>query len=135
MKDCVLSLRTLKRRKLHIREVPVPPFLMQALDDYYGLRRCQADPELAGTRLWPFHRVTAWRVVKSIMTEAGLRGAVSAPKAFRHGFGASAVQAGIPITLLQRWLGHARLSTTAIYADVAGPEELSLAQRYWEWLS
>jgi site-specific recombinase XerD len=106
---------------------------MQALEGHYRLRERQADQELRQVRLWPFHRVTAWRIVKQITQDAGLYGPVSTPKAFRHGFGAGAVQAGIPITLLQRWLGHARLTTTAIYTGVIGPEELSLAKRYWEW--
>jgi hypothetical protein len=41
-------------------------------------------------------------------------------------------QAGIPVTLLQRWLGHARLTTTAIYLEVSGPEERAIAARFWE---
>jgi integrase/recombinase XerD len=84
-------------------------------------------------RLWMFHRVTAWRIVKGVMTMARLQGAAACPKGFRHGFGAGSIQAGIPITLLQRWLGHARLSTTAIYADLSGPEEYHFAKRYWRW--
>ena len=27
----------------------------------------------------------------------------------------TALQAGVPVNLLQRWLGHARIGTTAIY--------------------
>ncbi len=30
-----------------------------------------------------------------------------------------------------RWLGHASLRTTAIYADVAGPDERAIASRMW----
>jgi site-specific recombinase XerD len=37
------------------------------------------------------------------------------------------------MNLVQRWLGHARISTTAIYADASGPEEQALAARYWDW--
>ncbi len=133
--ESLVSILTLKRRRLHIREVPIPPFLMQALNGHYRLRDQQVDANLRDGRLWPFHRTTAWRIVKQVMTEAGLHGAISAPKAFRHGFGVGTVQAGVPITQLQRWLGHARLSTTAIYTEVAGPEELSLARRYWRWSS
>ena len=58
---------------------------------------------------------------------------MACPKAFRHGFGTGGVQAGIPVTLLQRWLGHARLASTAVYTDVAGPEEMQLIQHYWRW--
>jgi site-specific recombinase XerD len=67
------------------------------------------------------------------MSIARLHGRAACPKAFRHGFGTGIVQAGIPITLLQRWLGHARLSTTAIYTQVSGPEDFALAERYWHW--
>jgi site-specific recombinase XerD len=43
----------------------------------------------------------------------------------------AAVSAGIPLNLVQKWLGHAQLSTTAIYADAAGAEEKDIAQRMW----
>jgi integrase len=33
--------------------------------------------------------------------------------------------------LVQRWLGHAQLSTTAIYADAVGEEECHIAARLW----
>jgi integrase/recombinase XerD len=33
--------------------------------------------------------------------------------------------------MAQKWLGHAQLSTTAIYADATGPEEKRLAERMW----
>jgi site-specific recombinase XerD len=35
------------------------------------------------------------------------------------------------LNLVQRRLGHAQLSTTAIYADAAGPEEHAIAARMW----
>jgi integrase/recombinase XerD len=41
------------------------------------------------------------------------------------------IQAGIPLNLLQRWLGHAQLTTTAIYANAVGPEERTIAARMW----
>jgi integrase/recombinase XerD len=41
------------------------------------------------------------------------------------------VQNGIPLNLVQRWLGHAQLSTTAIYADAVGPEEHAIAAKMW----
>jgi site-specific recombinase XerD len=38
---------------------------------------------------------------------------------------------GVPLNLLQRWLGHAQLTTTAIYANAIGPEERQIAERMW----
>jgi site-specific recombinase XerD len=29
-------------------------------------------------------------------------------------------------------MGHARISTTAIYADVSGEEELAFAAKFWD---
>jgi site-specific recombinase XerD len=131
--DCLISFRTLKRRRVHIRQVPVPSYLMRALDQHFQLRARQADSELREMRIWLMCRVTAWRIVKCVMAMAQVHGAAACPKAFRHGFGTGGVQAGIPVTLLQRWLGHANLSTTAIYTEVTGPEEMELARRYWRW--
>ncbi len=131
--DGLISFRTLKRRRLHIRQVPAPPHLLRLIERGFELRGLQADPELRQAPLWRFHRVTAWRIVKRVMASAKLQCAAACPKAFRHGFGASNIQAGIPVTLVQRWLGHARLSTTAIYTEVSGPEEFALAERYWRW--
>jgi integrase/recombinase XerD len=38
----------------------------------------------------------------------------------------------VPPHLVQRWLGHASLKTTAIYGDVVGPEERAFAARMWK---
>lgn len=46
-------------------------------------------------------------------------------------FGVAAVQASIPLNLVQRWMGHAQLSTTAIYAEAMGKEERDMAARMW----
>jgi integrase/recombinase XerD len=38
------------------------------------------------------------------------------PKGLRHGFGVTAVSKGIALNMVQKWLGHAQPTTTAIYA-------------------
>jgi integrase/recombinase XerD len=43
------------------------------------------------------------------------------PKGLRHSFGVKAIQSKVPLNLVQRWMGHASLRSTAIYADVIGP--------------
>jgi integrase len=81
--------------------------------------------------LWDFGRTTAWKHVIAVMKAAGVKGPQATPKGLRHGFGIAAIQAGIPLNLLQRWLGHAQLTTTAIYANAVGPEERNIAARMW----
>jgi integrase/recombinase XerD len=56
----------------------------------------------------------------------------ASPKAYTALFGIVAVAAGIPLNLVQRWLGHTQLSTTAIYnyANAVGArKEKDIARR------
>ena len=128
----IVALRTLKRRKPHVREVPIAPGLMEALDRQFGLRELQRNPETANERLWNFCRVTAWRYVKGAMLEAGVVGRPACPRGLRHGFGVGTLQALVPLNMVQKWMGHARISTTAIYADASGDEEADFAARFWD---
>jgi integrase/recombinase XerD len=95
---------------------------VDALDLGHGIRERQARRGKGrGERLWPWSRMTGWRAVHAVMATAGLDGPQASPKGRRHGFGVAAVSAGIPLNLVQKWLGHAQLSTTAIYASLTAP--------------
>lgn len=131
MESSVVSIRTLKRRRPIVREVPIPPSLIISLEAAFDIRSAQHDPMRARHRLFSFDRTTAWRTIKAAMAGAGISGTPACPRGFRHGYGVHAIQSGIPLNLLQRWLGHSRLTTTAIYADAVGPEECLLAARLW----
>ena len=128
----LISLRTLKRRRPHVREVPIAPGLMSAIDRHFGLNELQREPETANRRLWSFSRVTAWRFVKGAMLEAGVVGRPACPRGLRHAFGVGTLQALVPLNMVQKWMGHARISTTAIYADASGDEEAAFAARFWD---
>ena len=109
----VLVFETLKKRQAGIyRAVPVPPALLDALDLVHGIRELQARRGKGrGVRLWPWSRMTGWRAVHAVMAAADLDGPQASPKGLRHGFGVAAVSAGIPLNLVQKWLGHAYLPT------------------------
>ena len=42
---------------------------------------------------------------------------LACPKGLRHGFGIRAAGYNVPTNLIQRWMGHASPTTTAIYLD------------------
>jgi len=126
------NLLTLKRRKRGlVRQVLLPPELLRDLNRLFDLRRRQLDRDLATIPLWTWSRTTAWRRVKEVMATAGIAGAAAMPKGLRHSFGVNAFQSGVPPHLVQRWLGHASLETTAIYGDVIGPEERAFSAQMW----
>lgn len=133
LSERVLRFETLKKRKRGVyRDVPVPPALLDALDLVHGVREAQGRPDRGrGRLLWPMARMTAWRKVVGVMKEAGITGAHASPKGLRHGFGVAAVGAAIPLNLVQKWMGHAQLTTTAIYANAVGAEEQAIAARMW----
>lgn len=118
-----LILRTLKRRRLVYRAVPIPPILIAAL---------KALPAAPDGRFWRMHRTTAWRHISGAMRFAGIEGPMASCKGLRHGFGLHAAAAGVPPNLIAKWLGHASLATTAIYLDAVGAEEREFAERIWQ---
>ena len=117
---------TLKRRRRGLfRSVPIPDSVTQLF------RQILAGAEPTD-HIWKFSRTTAFRVVKEQMALAGITGGMACPKGLRHGFAIACLEQKIPLTTLKKWMGHARLETTAIYLDVAGDEERELAKRLWK---
>jgi integrase len=122
-----IALRSLKKRKRAIvfREVPVPAELFGVLHKVHGL-------EDRSVQLWRLSRCRAWQLVKGIMLEAGIvPGPHATPRGLRHSFGLHAIRSGVPLNLVQRWLGHASMTTTAIYLQAIGDEEREIAARMW----
>lgn len=115
-----------KRQKRVFRAVPLPAKLLNRLKSWIA----------SGTlgekdRLWPWSRMTGYRRITEVMLKARILGPWATPRGLRHGFGIRAIQAGVPLNMVQRWLGHADLKTTAIYACAIGPEEREIAARTW----
>lgn len=121
----IVTLRTLKRRKIIHRRVPLPIELTASLMSVGGARNA---------RLFPWHRSTAYRLVVGVMQRARIEGPQACPKGLRHGFGMRLAAAKVPPNLVQRWLGHASLTTTSIYLDAMGEEERAFAALAWRAL-
>ena len=117
--------RTLKRRCLVHRAVPVPSALVIELVSLTGTKP-------RDQRIWSWTRPTGWRRVKAIMAEAGIKGPQASPKGLRHGFGVANAEHNVPAALTQQWMGHADLETTAIYQQAKGAEARRFAKRLWQ---
>lgn len=132
MEARILSVRSLKKRGRHvIREVPIAPALVPELARLVKQQNTCPDDLLWHRGAYPLPRITAYRWIKTLMKEANIFGAQASPKGLRHGYGVAATLAGIQIHMLQRWMGHASISTTAIYATAIGADQLELADRIW----
>jgi site-specific recombinase XerD len=105
--------------------LPLPDFLIKKLQG-------QVKTIPTNQRLWPWCRTKAWQEVKSAMSSAQTKGPRATAKGLRHGFAIAALQAGVPLNMVSKWLGHSSLEITAIYSNAFGQEERNLAKLLWQ---
>lgn len=128
----VIVFESLKKRRRGVyRAVPVPESFLRQLVTVHNITEVGPDLARRAIRIWPWCRTSAWSLVKRTMLTAGIDSYRSMPRALRHAFAVGAVQRQVPLNILQKWLGHSRITTTAIYAEAVGDEERALAQRMW----
>lgn len=65
------------------------------------------------------------------MQSAGIEGPQACPRGLRRAFVVAAVTAGVPLPTIAAVLGHASLTTTAIYTTAIGAEARDLISRVW----
>lgn len=125
-----LYIESLKKRRDGVfRRVPVSSVTILQLLTVYEFRN---GGRLQGNQpFWNWSRMTGYRHVCAVMREAGIAGLHATPKGLRHGFAVAALEAGAPLNIVQKWLGHADMTTTSIYTDLVGKEERKHAERIW----
>jgi len=119
-REGTIRLPTLKRhnpkKRGHTRLVPVPHQLMAEIGTYLA-----EFPDMRGKvfRLDPgnFRRVFYQRA-----SEAGIPRVLAHPHVLRHTRAIEMLRAGVPVTVVQDILGHAALTTTAVYLRISGQE-------------
>lgn len=123
-------IKSLKKRgnTPHFRAIPMPKVFLKELASVHALNS-QID-----SKLWSWSRSHAWRLVKATMKQAGIdtKMPYGTCKGLRHSFGIHAVTHGVPLNIVQSLLGHANMSTTAIYVDAVGDERRELVSKMWE---
>lgn len=129
-----IILRSLKKRREDVfRAIPCPPKYFDTLNLAHNLMTLQKSKKHTNLPLWKWTRQHANEIIKKIMIEAKItEGKHRTPKGLRHAYGVHAVTVGIPLNMLQKWMGHASIQTTAIYANATGPEEINLASKMWK---
>jgi len=113
---CEVKLPTLKQKKPSFRIVPVPANVLaemgRFLAEYPDMRE-----NLFSITSRAFRYVFTDRC-----KEAGLPSELSHPHVLRHTRAIELLRAGVPVSVVQQLLGHAYLSTTAVYLRFSGAE-------------
>jgi len=127
-----IKLRNLKKRKydsqgkkknVQHRTIPVPNSVIDEIDLVFGLRKLQKEGN--ENLLFNMSRTTAWRLIKTVMTNAGIEGKQATAKGLRHGFGIAMLtgEHPAPIHIIRDLMGHTSSKTTEIYLQATSAEK------------
>ena len=109
-------LPTLKRRKQAKRTVPLSGNVVAEIG-----RILATWPKLRGN-LFRIHRTTVFLTFRKRAEEAGIPPELRHPHVLRHTRAVELLRAGVPVSAVQQILGHANISTTAVYLRFSGVE-------------
>jgi site-specific recombinase XerD len=108
------------------RRVPIAPELIEAIDEYLATERGEHQPTdrlFVGRNDRPYTRESLNYHVVRWLARAGVRKPDGeAAHAFRHTYAKGLVARGVPISSVQKLLGHASLNTTEVYLRMTGAE-------------
>ena len=102
------------------RLVPIGEEASDALIAYLEARPAEfsnADHVFLNRYGSPLSRVSMFKTVKRVASQAGIRKDIS-PHTFRHSFATHLIENGADIRLVQEMLGHESVSTTEIYTHI-----------------
>ena len=123
------------RKLVHIRGgkggrdrlVPLPDAALTLLRDFWRTHRdpvwlFPAGPQArrrlrSGASMPPIHPTTLQRAFTRAVKECGLRKRAHV-HTLRHSYATHLLEAGVPVALIQAYLGHSSPSTTAIYTHL-----------------
>jgi len=109
-----VRLKTLKRRGEAFRVIPMHPELRSAILEYF--LNSHIDPR-SDENVFKMTRQGVDKYFKRMQSSLNFR--IHAHK-FRHTFAVKAIMSGVPLNVLQKWLGHASVFTTNIYTEITG---------------
>jgi integrase/recombinase XerD len=108
------------------RQLPLTARALESLSVYLEKGREALVQDRAETMLFvnqrgrPLTRQGLWLIIKSYAEAAGL-GSDITPHTLRHSFAAHRLAGGTKLQKVRELLGHANISTTQVYMDVADP--------------
>jgi site-specific recombinase XerD len=134
----MITFRNLKQGKdrngieiVRYRQNELPESYLHELQGVYGILKRQKSKAAAKAPLWGFTDRTGYNYVTRVMAKAGITGSKATPRGLRHSMGVSLVLAKVPVSTVQRVLGHASISNTIIYLDVIEDERREMVSQVW----
>jgi len=109
----VVKIPTLKRKRPHLRVIPVKSVLLGEIAKYIATTK----PEDYSS-LFKINRTRVYQIVQKACKDADLYDDRSHPHTFRHSFAVQCVLSGMPVLVLNELLGHVNVENTLVYTKV-----------------
>jgi len=119
------------------RYVPLPALILDQLRAYWRTHRHPVyvfPKQGRATATDTLSRKSVWRVFKAALAESGV-GKAATVHTLRHSWATHLLEAGVPLTLLQRWLGHTSPRTTLLYTQVTQQAEDRAIQALYDLIA
>ena len=114
------------RCKGKCREILLPTELCNRLARWCRQRRIHSGPVFLGRGGQPLSRVTVWKTMKALCTQAGVAWKKVFPHNLRHLFARTFYEIEKNLAKLADILGHSSIETTRIYIMESGAEHVRL---------
>lgn len=111
-----VKIHTLKRKKGTTRTVFVPSEVIAELATYLA-----EFPDMRG-KVFKIQHANFRKKFYELAAKAGIPRDLAHPHVLRHTRAIEMLRAGVPVTIVQNQLGHAYLTTTAVYLRISGVE-------------
>jgi len=95
--DPSLTVRSLKKKKIYFRTIPLNPEYSGMVASY-----CMSNGFKMDQRIFPLSRIRVFQILQDLGSKAGIPKDLCHPHAFRHGFAVNAVLSGVPPLVLRR---------------------------------
>ncbi|SDF31599.1 tyrosine-type recombinase/integrase [Sporolituus thermophilus] len=120
----VISIPTMKRPGNPVRSVPIKDDFIGAIGEYIAREGLTRE-----SKLFKFKRVTAYLYIRNLCREAGINDDRAHPHTCRHTFAIVNLAQGVPVTVVQEWLGHANILNTLIYTRILAQHSRGFAEQ------
>jgi len=118
-----IKLTNLKRKNQTWKIIPIKDSLVGQLGVYVASNKLSPED-----KLFPITRYRADQIIRQAAKEAGLPPKLRHCHILRHSFAVHCLRSGVPITTVQRWLGHSSILNTLVYTQITAEESAVFMQ-------
>jgi integrase/recombinase XerD len=137
------------RKMIHIcqgkggkdRYVPLPDATLEMLRGYWRTHHnpvwlfpTAQESQNSGTPSRPMHETGVQKAFRAALAESGVHKEATV-HTLRHSYATHLLEAGVPLRIIQIYLGHASPKTTAIYTHLTSVSEVQSAKKINEMLA